>query len=80
MNDVVYNIAMAPLVIVWGCWLASSLGVPVMTSVYVAKLDEMQGLSTVGSDAIIWSTLLGPFSIPISLIHAGSRTIDFLRS
>jgi hypothetical protein len=83
MNDcdnVMYDIALVPLGFVWYCWLASSLGVPFMTALYVARLDEMQGLSTIGSDAIIWSTVLGPFSIPISLIHAGSRTIDFLRS
>lgn len=73
------NISMVPLIIVWGCWLAPSLGVPFISAVYVAKLDEMQGLSTVGSDDIIWTTVLGPFSIPISLIHAGSKTVDFLR-
>ena len=69
-----------PLAIIWGCWLATSLGVPFITAFYVAKLDEKQGLSTIGSDDIIWTTVLGPFSIPISLIHAGSRTINYFRN
>lgn len=52
-KNAVCNISMVPLIIVWGCWLASSLGVTFIASIYVAKLDEMQGLSTVGSDDII---------------------------
>jgi hypothetical protein len=60
MNDcenVMYDIALVPLGFVWYCWLASSLGVPFMTALYVARLDEMQGLSTIGSDAIIYGRL-----------------------
>ena len=79
-KNVAGNVAMVPLTIVWGCWLASSLGVPFITASYVAKLDEKQGLSTIGSDAIIWTTVLGPFSIPIALMHAGSRTVDYFAS
>ena len=76
-ENITYNIAMVPVTIIWGCWLASSLGVPFMTAIYVSHLHEKQGLSTIGTDAIIWTTILGPFSIPIALAYAGSKTVDY---
>jgi hypothetical protein len=51
-----------------------------MASVYIAKLDEMQGLSNVGSDAIMWTTIYDPLSIPLSVLAAGERTLQFFRS
>jgi hypothetical protein len=78
-EEIACNVAMVPLTILWGCWLASSLGVPFLTAFYVRNLDEKEGLSTIGSGDIIWSTILGPFSIPVSLIHAGIRTAEYLR-
>lgn len=71
------NIAIGTLTLLWFSWLASSLGVPVITLMYINKLDTMRGLSTFGNDDIMWIILYGPFSIPISLLHAGSRTIDY---
>ena len=53
-KNIIYEIA-------WGCCMGSSLGFPFMTAIYVSKLNEMQGLLTVGSDDIMWSMLLGPF-------------------
>lgn len=79
-KDIVHNVAMASLTVGWVCWCATSLGVPFLTAQYIAKLKEKQGLSTVGSDAVIWYTVLGPFSIPIALLEAGIITIDYLRS
>ena len=79
VQNIACDIAMVPLTIIWGCWLASSLGVPFITYLYVQKLDQLQGVSDIGSGDIIWTTALGPFSIPISLIHAGSRTWVYFR-
>jgi hypothetical protein len=79
-KTMMYNIAMVPVGVGWCCWLATSLGVPFITAFYIAKLDKMQGLSPVGSDAIIWTTIYGPFSIPISVLAAGERTVRFFRS
>ena len=76
-KSVLNNILMTPLVFTWYCWLASSLGVPFLTAIYITELDKLQGLTTIGSDTIMWSTILGPFSIPISLVYAGMRTIQF---
>lgn len=79
-KTMMYNIAMVPVGIGWCWWLATSLGAPVMASVYIAKLDEMQGLSNVGSDAIMWTTIYDPLSIPLSVLAAGERTLQFFRS
>jgi hypothetical protein len=72
------SLGMSILSSLWILWLASSLGVPIVTLLYINKLDTMRGLSTFGNDDIMWIMLYGPFSIPISLLHAGSRTIDYL--
>lgn len=77
LTNIACDVAMVPLKIAYVGWLASSLGVPFITFLYVRKLDQLQGLSEIGSDDIIWTTALGPFSIPISLIHAGSRTLSY---
>ena len=59
IKQIASDVAMVSLTIIWGCWLASSLGVPFFTYLYVNKLDQMRGLSEIENDDIIWTTILG---------------------
>lgn len=75
IKNIARHVAMVPLKIAYVCWYTSSFGVPFITFLYVKKLDQMQGLPY--SSDILYSIELGPFSIPISLIHAISRTLSY---
>ncbi len=78
IKNIASDAAMVPLTIVWFGWLSTSMGIPFLTYLYVNKLDEMSGLEPIYNDNIMWYTILGPFSIPIALYHAGSRTVHYL--